>query len=196
MWFSNTVQRRRHSVCLIFWHVLIFIITGGRRRVAPSGRRVIMSRMESILHPIFCLFLYFKLVATFDGNFSKRVGHFLPFAKLSSVPVFLSFLLVFFFGWGSLTRNKLHVFHDGGIYIASQEQLWVFWFLLWKSRDSKIYFRTSQRREESLRSIWRLVRDLHSVGKFTQKVSRILQDYKKIAKKIIEFFTPKIYISV
>ena len=187
------MQRRRHSVCLIFWHVLIFIITGGRRRVAPSGRRVIMSRMESILHPIFCLFLYFKLVATFDGNFSKRVGHFLPFAKLSSVPVFLSFLLVFFFGWGSLTRNKLHVFHDGGIYIASQEQLWVFWFLLWKSRDSKIYFRTSQRREESLRSIWRLVRDLHSVGKFTQKVSRILQDYKKIAKKIIEFFTPKIY---
>ena len=183
MWFSNTVQRRRHSVCLIFWHVLIFIITGGRRRVAPSGRRVIMSRMESVLHPIFCLFLYFKLVATFDGNFSKRVGHFLPFAKLSSVPVFLSFLLVVFFGWGSLTRNKLHVFHDGGIYIASQEQLWVFWFLLWKSRDSKIYFRTSQRREESLRSIWRLVRDLHSVGKFTQKVSRILQDYKKIAKK-------------
>ena len=179
----NTVKGRRHSVCLIFWHVLIFIITGGRRRVAPSGRRVIMSRMESILHPIFCLFLYFKLVATFDGNFSKRVGHFLPFAKLSSVPVFLSFLLVFFFGWGSLTRNKLHVFHDGGIYIASQEQLWVFWFLLWKSRDSKIYFRTSQRREESLRSIWRLVRDLHSVGKFTQKVSRILQDYKKIAKK-------------
>ena len=57
-----------------------------------------MSRMESILHPIFCLFLYFKLVATFDGNFSKRVGHFLPFAKLSSVPVFLSFLLVFFLG--------------------------------------------------------------------------------------------------
>eukprot|EP00093_Oithona_nana_P006879 06879.XXX_4174_3180_1 [CDS] Oithona nana genome sequencing. len=27
-----------------------------------------MSRMESILHPIFCLFLYFKLVATFDAS--------------------------------------------------------------------------------------------------------------------------------
>ena len=24
----NTVKGRRHSVCLIFWHVLIFIITG------------------------------------------------------------------------------------------------------------------------------------------------------------------------
>jgi len=121
------------------------------------------------------------------------LGIFCPLPSFLLFQFFFPFFWCFFFGWGSLTRNKLHVFHDGGIYIASQEQLWVFWFLLWKSRDSKIYFRTSQRREESLRSIWRLVRDLHSVGKFTQKVSRILQDYKKIAKKIIEFFTPKIY---
>ena len=114
------------------------------------------------------------------------------------LPSFLLFQFFFpffcsFFGWGSLTRNKLHVFHDGGIYIASQEQLWVFWFLLWKSRDSKIYFRTSQRREESLRSIWRLVRDLHSVGKFTQKVSRILQDYKKLPKNNWIFHAKNLY---
>ena len=43
-----------------------------------------MSRMESILHPIFCLFLYFKLVATFDGNFSRFFWPFfgLPFVFL------------------------------------------------------------------------------------------------------------------
>ena len=121
-----------------------------------------MSRMESILHPIFCLFLYFKLVATFDGNFSSNgIWHFLLCQAFSFL----------FLGWGSsLTRNKLYVFHDGGIYIASQEQLWVFWSLV-KVKGFQNLFQQHKYKGSFLRSIWKLVRDLHNVWKFTQKVS-------------------------
>ena len=86
------------------------------------------------------------------------------FAKLS-----LSFLS--FLGWGSsLTRNKLYVFHDGGIYIASPEQLWVFWSLV-KVKGFQNLFQQHKYKGSFLRSIWKLVRDLHNVWKFTQKVS-------------------------
>ena len=86
-----------------------------------------MSRMESILHPIFCLFLYFKLVATFDGNFSR---FFWPF-----------FLSPFcFFGRGSVTGNKLYVCHDGGIYIT-RTTLSFSLSLQWQQKRFQIYFR-------------------------------------------------------
>ena len=53
-----------------------------------------MTRMDSILHPIFCLFLYFRLVATFEGNFQFLLRQNLLFTRVAKQGEFLFF-------WGS-----------------------------------------------------------------------------------------------
>ena len=92
-----------------------------------------MSRMESILHPIFCLFLYFKLVATFDGNFSSNgIWHFLLCQAFS----FLSLFWV-----GDLLLQGINCMSSMMVGFTSHLQNnFEFFGLLWKSRDSKIYF--------------------------------------------------------